>query len=76
MNTYTKKYYRSDLSQCLPSCKRSVINPFERLLKIVKLWIMRSHERKQLAKLDESFLKDIGISHVDAKREIAKPFWR
>jgi uncharacterized protein YjiS (DUF1127 family) len=32
--------------------------------------------RIQLAKFDERQLKDIGISRIDALREVRKPFWR
>ncbi|HVI90972.1 MAG TPA: DUF1127 domain-containing protein [Dongiaceae bacterium] len=32
--------------------------------------------RRDLARLDESMLKDIGLSRADIEREIEKPFWR
>ena len=75
MTVYTQIDHPRDFSQCLPSCKKSFSNRLKRLLKVVKLWVMRSHQRRQLAKLDEVLLKDIGISKVDAEREISKSFW-
>ena len=36
----------------------------------------RRHQRQNLAALDPSMLKDIGISACDRDRECRKPFWR
>lgn len=76
MTTYTKIDPINDLSQCLPSCEKIVIIPTNSVLKAVKFWIKRAHQRSQLAKLDERMLNDIGVSQEAAKREITKPFWR
>jgi uncharacterized protein YjiS (DUF1127 family) len=40
------------------------------------LWYERDRQRRQLATLDGRFLSDIGVSPVDAAREVEKPFWR
>jgi len=32
--------------------------------------------RRHLAHMDDRLLRDIGLSRLDAKREINKPFWR
>ena len=76
MTVYTKVDHNNHLSQCLPSCEETVINPTKSLLKTLGMWIDRAHQRKQLAKLDDRMLKDIGITRIEANREIAKPFWR
>ena len=39
-------------------------------------WMERRHQRQNLAALDPSMLKDIGISACDRDRECRKPFWR
>ena len=76
MTVYTKVDHNNHLSQCLPSCEDNVINPAKRLLKTLEVWIDRVRQRRQLATLDDRMLKDIGITRIEANREIAKPFWR
>ena len=43
-------------------------------------WIARSRQRRALLEIAESndfhLLKDIGVSHEEALREVEKPFWR
>jgi uncharacterized protein YjiS (DUF1127 family) len=39
-------------------------------------WRRRIHERDQLARLDDSMLRDIGLTRGDAEFLINKPFWR
>lgn len=42
----------------------------------VKLWWQRRVGRRELARLDEQGLHDLGITRADARREVSKPFWR
>jgi uncharacterized protein YjiS (DUF1127 family) len=45
----------------------------------IRLWIVRSRQRRHLAELarwDDRLLKDIGVSRDDTLREAAKPFWQ
>jgi uncharacterized protein YjiS (DUF1127 family) len=45
----------------------------------VRIWSARSRERRalrELAELDDHFLKDIGVSRGQVLREAAKPFWQ
>lgn len=76
MSHYAKVDLQQELKQCLPSCERNIVNPFKNLFQILKLWNERIEERKQLAKVDQRLLKDMGISMYEAQQEIAKPFWR
>lgn len=39
-------------------------------------WYERDRQRRQLATLDRRFLRDMGVSPIDAAHEAAKPFWR
>ncbi|RCX32350.1 DUF1127 domain-containing protein [Thioalbus denitrificans] len=39
-------------------------------------WNQRARQRRQLARLDDYLLRDIGLSRVDAEQEARKPFWR
>lgn len=47
-----------------------------RILANVRRWLDRRCERLALGRLDERMLKDIGVSRIDAEREIEKPFWQ
>lgn len=76
MNNYIKTGFQNDILECLPSCEKTIVKPSKRLYKIFKQWNKRIQERKQLAKVDERLLKDMGISRFEANQEIAKPFWR
>ena len=40
------------------------------------LWTLRARSRRELMRLDDRLLADIGIGHIDARREARKPFWR
>ena len=41
-----------------------------------RLWQARGRQRRALAKLDESLLRDIGRTRADVVCESTKPFWR
>ena len=47
-----------------------------RLFEMLSEWQKRERQRHQLRELDDRLLRDIGISRVDAGREVSKPFWR
>ena len=50
-----------------------------RCIHAVAIWIARSRQRRaieELAKLDNRFLDDIGVSKDEALREASKPFWQ
>jgi len=40
------------------------------------VWHDHARMRRHLTHMDERLLRDIGLSPLDAKREINKPFWR
>lgn len=40
------------------------------------LWRQRIVTRRELGRLDERMLQDIGFSRLDAEQEMTKPFWR
>jgi len=43
---------------------------------LIQEWRRRHRSRLDLARLDARMLRDIGITPVEAWREINKPFWR
>ena len=46
------------------------------LIDTVAIWIVRRHQRRALAALDDHLLNDVGLSREQARREAAKPFWK
>jgi uncharacterized protein YjiS (DUF1127 family) len=43
---------------------------------ILSVWQKRSASRRQLARLDDHLLRDIGLTRADAEQEIMKSFWQ
>jgi uncharacterized protein YjiS (DUF1127 family) len=43
---------------------------------LVRLWLRRGRERRELARLDYRMLRDIGVTPSDAMAETEKPFWQ
>ena len=76
MNTFTKINKQHEITEYLPSCQKSVINPSKRLLKVVSLWMSKSKQRSHLAQMNDRLLDDIGVTHAEAEKESTKPFWR
>lgn len=71
-------------SQCLTnsqlSASRMAVAPrrggVQRLLALLQEWRQRARERRDLARLGERELHDIGLSRSLIFNEINKPFWR
>ena len=47
-----------------------------RLHILMSNWHRRTRERRELLRVPDDVLKDIGVSEADAYREARKPFWR
>ncbi len=45
------------------------------LIHRISRWHVNWRTRRQLARLPDFMLKDIGISRIDAEQEARKPFW-
>ena len=45
-------------------------------LDTVLTWFERARSRRELAKLDDRLLHDIGVARTDADNESRKPFWK
>ena len=63
-----------NLSQCVSTKDKKQSNILHRSLSKVHFWLARSNQRKQLAKLDDRMLMDIGYSREQVAVETAKPF--
>lgn len=51
-------------------------NWLTKIVDLVLAWIERYRQRTQLAGIDASFLKDVGISPADVDAECRKHFWQ
>jgi len=64
---------RSGLAQIIAG---DVVPVLDRLIETPIAWLERMRERRQLAGLSDSMLKDIGVSRADVEHVVEKPFWR
>ncbi len=71
---------QNTLSCHLPPCLPAIEKNKKSFLGLVKqkilFWFERSKQRKQLAKLDDRLLRDIGLTRDQVQAEISKPFWK
>ncbi len=65
-----------NLSQHLPTCEKIEMLNYHSVKRRVLYWKAVSRQRKQLAKLDDHLLADIGLSREQVQVEVSKPFWR
>lgn len=49
---------------------------FSSLVESLQAWRERTRSRRELMRLSEYQLKDIGLSRQDAEQEWQKPFWQ
>ena len=64
------------LSQTLNSTEVSERMPVYGVLALLRLWLKRARERRELAQLSTCELRDFGVSRGEAIAEARKPFWR
>ena len=43
---------------------------------VVEGWFERSRQRRELGRMSDHLLRDMGITRTDALNEAGKPFWR
>jgi len=46
------------------------------VMRVLKRWRDRITQRREMARLSDRMLADIGLSRLEATREVGKPFWR
>ena len=63
---------RGGVRPCLEANARLI----DRALAMRREWRRRARERRELARLDDYILHDIGLSRSQAQFESGKPFWR
>jgi len=54
----------------------SLTQVVRRSIVLLNRWWRRVEDRNRLSIMSERELRDIGLSRLDADREIRKPFWR
>ena len=47
-----------------------------RIKAVVQEWICRARRRRDIAKLDERAIRDLGVTASQMEFEARKPFWR
>lgn len=55
---------------------RAKLVSLTRVVEVMLDWHERRRQRRQLARMDEYMLRDIGLSPADVEHETCKPFWR
>ncbi len=60
----------------LPPMPALSLRPARAAFAVIRVWMARSHQRQQLAELENHRLNDIGITREEALAEAGKPFWR
>ena len=45
------------------------------LVALLRGWIKRVRDRRELAELNDEQLRDVGLNRLMVRREIEKPFW-
>lgn len=76
MSVCIEQNHHNNFSQSLSACNEKSYKSVYQITKKIKYWMERSHQRKQLAKLDDRMLNDIGLSREQVKKEISQPFWK
>jgi uncharacterized protein YjiS (DUF1127 family) len=63
-------------SVSLPSRTPTFGVTLARAVDTVLNWHERVKSRRVLAALDDRMLRDVGIDHATARREVERPFWQ
>lgn len=58
------------------SSKAPLAGTFAAFNQILAAWRERSRQRRELARLDDRSIRDLGLSPSDVHFEVNKPFWR
>ena len=65
-----------DISSALYAMVQKIEATAKSVDKTVGTWITRTESRRQLARLNDHMLNDIGLNRYDVVNEISKRFWQ
>lgn len=65
-----------DVSGAVYNFVQKVENAARKVSDVVATWSKRNTERRQLNRLSDRLLEDIGITRFDVQREVTKHFWQ
>lgn len=54
----------------------SIYSWFAKMAHVIAVWRRRASEREALRRLNDCYLRDIGLTRQEVMMESAKPFWR
>jgi uncharacterized protein YjiS (DUF1127 family) len=72
----SKPFGFSVASHRATSLRAALLPWLYKLIDTTAVWTARWRQRQALVELDEHLLNDIGLSHEQARRDAAKPFWK
>jgi uncharacterized protein YjiS (DUF1127 family) len=64
------------IGERLAGARRAIRGIAELINDTLALWDLRARSRRDLARMDEHLLRDVGLDPLEARREANKPFWR
>jgi uncharacterized protein YjiS (DUF1127 family) len=56
--------------------RRDWMGRVQRAVQLLLIWRERAQQRRQLERLNDHMLRDIGLTRADVLAEASKPFWQ
>jgi uncharacterized protein YjiS (DUF1127 family) len=69
-------FIQEDFVRYVDHLRRMFVDGSALIYRDLEIWQARAKQRRQLAKLDERALSDMGISFAERDEELRKPFWQ
>ncbi|MCH7880908.1 MAG: DUF1127 domain-containing protein [Proteobacteria bacterium] len=65
-----------DISAAFYTLVQKIESTAKAVDKTIATWIGRTEDRRQLARMSDHMLNDIGLNRIEIANEINKPFWQ
>lgn len=69
-------FIQEDFVRYVDHLRRVFVDGSALIYRDLEIWQARAKQRRQLAKLDERALSDMGISFAERDEELRKSFWQ